>query len=348
MKLTVKDCLELNAFAGAEVLAHEKGLTSNVSSVSVFEGTGEEDLDIISNSRSEMLLTGFLGAKDDVAKQCRLVEKIARKGCPALAVFFDGKAAEEINSKVVAAAEKAGLTLIRMAPSIRYGEAIEGIMDSVLYGENFNNSLINNTVFHLLNFEKHSSFPEAVREAAINNDFQLIILSEEFNPVLTVETRHKATIADAIRLGRESTITGDAGKVYTQIDVNGVLTYWGPVNIGSDTYFMFIVDNEDVYTAGEMTKLAEIIELAMGMWKYTPERDAKADFIKALIRGNKSLAYNLQDEARISGQDIISVFFSKGISKEAESRAFAEFEMATDLEVMHINEEHFYAEIIDP
>ena len=338
MKLTVKDCLELNAFAGAEVLAHEKGLTGNVSSVSVFEGTDEEDLNLFGGNRSEMLLTGFLGAKGDVAKQCRLVERIARKGCPALAVFFDGRAADKVDDKVVAAAEKAGLTLIRMAPEIQYGKAIEGIMDSVLYGENFNNSLINNTVFHLLNFEKHSSFPDAVREAAINNDFQLIILSEEFNPVLTVETRHKATIADAIRLGRESSIKGDAGKVYTQIDVNGVLTYWGPVNIGSDKYFMFIVDNEDVYTAGEMTKLAEIIELAMGMWKYTPERDAKADFIKALIRGNKSFAYNLQDEARIDAQDIICAFFFKGFSRDEEAHAFAEFEMDTDLEVMHINE----------
>ena len=334
MKLTVKDCLELNAFAGAEVLACEEGLTGNVSSVSVFDSADEKDLNLYGAGADEMLLTGFLGAKGDAARQCRIVERIARRGCPALAVFFAG----DVDSKVIQAAAKAGLTLIRMAPEIAYDEAISGIMDSVLYGENFNNSLINNTVFHLLNFEKHSSFPDAVREAAINNDFQLIILSEDFNPVLTVETRHKATIADAIRLGREKSFAGSAGKVYTQIDVNGVLTYWGPVNIGNEKYFMFIVDNEDVYTAGEITKLAEIIELAMGMWKYTPERDAKSDFIKALIRGNKSLAYNLQDESRIAGGDIISVFFCKGIPKDEESRAFAAFELEKDLEVMHITE----------
>ena len=317
MKLTVKDCLELNAFAGAEVLTHADGLAGNVSSVSVFDGADESDLNLYSSGKSEMLLTGFLGAKNDVAKQCRLVESMARKGCPALAVFFAG-GNEEVDSRVVAAADKAELTLIRMAPEARYDQAIADIMDDLLYGENFNNSLISNTVFHLLNFEKHSSFNDAVREAAINNDFQLIILSEDFNPVLAVETRHRVTIADAIRIGRERSISEGAGKVYTQIDVNGVLTYWGPVNIGSDKYFMLIVDNEDVYTAGEITKLAEIIELAMGMWKYTPERDAKSDFIKALIRGNKSLAYNLQDEARIAGQDIISVFFSKGIPKDED------------------------------
>ena len=334
MKLTVKDCLELNAFAGAEVLAHEDGLTGNVSSVSVFDSADEKDLNLYGAGTDEMLLTGFLGAKGDAARQCRIVECIARRGCPALAVFFAG----DIDSKVIQSAAKAGMVLIRMAPEVTYDEAIAGIMDSVLYGENFTNSLINNTVFHLLNFEKHSSFPDAVREAAINNDFQLIILSEDFNPVLTVETRHKATIADAIRLGREKSFAGSAGKVYTQIDVNGVLTYWGPVNIGNEKYFMFIVDNEDVYTAGEITKLAEIIELAMGMWKYTPERDAKSDFIKALIRGNKSLAYNLQDESRIAGGDIISAFFCKGIPKDEESRAFAAFELEKDLEVMHITE----------
>ena len=176
MKLTVKDCLELNAFAGAEVLTHREGLAGIVSSVSVFDSADEGDLKLYGGIRSELLLTGFLGAKDDVTKQCRIVEHIARKGCPALAVFFTGKSSAKIDSKVVAAADKAGLTLICMAPGIEYDQAIEGIMDSVLYGENFNNSLINNTVFHLLNFEKHSSFPEAVREAAINNDFQLFIL----------------------------------------------------------------------------------------------------------------------------------------------------------------------------
>ena len=188
-----------------------------------------------------------------------------------------------------------------------------------------------------MNFEKHSNFQSAVREAAINNDFQLIILSEDFNPILTVETRYKVTIADAIKLGRERNVDGDS-KVYTMIDVNGVLTYWGPVTINNDKYYMFIVDNEDSYTAGEITKLAEIIQLAMGMWKYTPERDAKAEFIKALIRGNKSLAYTLKDEAKISGDDILSVFFSKGIGQETESQIFAEFEKEADLNIMKITE----------
>ena len=120
--------------------------------------------------------------------------------------------------------------------------------------------------------------------------------SKDFNPILTIETRQKTTIADAIRMGKERDV--EKAGIYTFIDVNGVLTYWGPITINKEKYFLFIVDNEDNYSAGEITKLAEIIELAMGMWKYTPERDVRAELIKALIRGNKSLAYSLKDEMR--------------------------------------------------
>lgn len=337
MKVTVADCLALECFKGAEVMAGKGNLSGDVRAVSVLDACDPEDMRLRKGDKEEILLTGFLGARNDVEKQCGIVETAAKTGCAALAVFHVGRAVKALDKRVVNTAERLMLPLIVMPEGAGYSRTITEIMDEVLYGDNFSNSLISNTVFHLLNFEKHSNFQSAVREAAINNDFQLIILSEDFNPILTVETRHKATIADAIRLGKERDVNS-VSKVYTMIDVNGVLTYWGPVTINNDKYYMFIVDNEDSYTAGEITKLAEIIQLAMGMWKYTPERDAKAEFIKALMRGNKSLAYTLKDEARINGDEILSVFFSKGIGAEVESQIFSEFEKEEDLNIMKITE----------
>lgn len=337
MKVTVADCLSLDAFKGAQVLAGKLNLSNDVKAISVLDACDIDDIALRKGDKAEVLLTGFLGVRDDVEKQCDIISAAAKNGCAAMVIYYVGKAIKALDPKVAETAEREKLPLLVMPEGAGYSQAITEVMDKVLYGDNFRNSLISNTVFHLLNFEKHSNFQSAVREAAINNDFQMILLSEDFNPILTVETRYKATIADAIKLGKERNVESDS-KVYTMIDVNGVLTYWGPVTINNDKYYMFIVDNEDSYTAGEITKLAEIIELAMGMWKYTPERDAKAEFIKALIRGNKSLAYTLKDEAKISGNDILSVFFSKGIGYEAESQIFAEFEKEEDLNVMKITE----------
>ncbi|MDD6310414.1 MAG: PucR family transcriptional regulator ligand-binding domain-containing protein [Firmicutes bacterium] len=348
MKATVKDCLELDAFIDAKVVASPGHLLNEVKSVSVIDACSGNDMDLIGIEAKDLLLTGFLNIRSDVERQCLMIKKIAAAGGAGLAVFFVGKGIKSLDPRVIETAERSGLPLIMMAPKIGYSQTISEVMDRILYGDSFGNSLINNTVFHLLNFEKHSSFQSALREAAINNDFQIILLSEEFNPILTIETRHKATIADAIRLGKERNVEGDTNRVYTMIDVNGVLTYWGPVSIGSDNYYMFIVDNEDSYTAGEITKLAEIIELAMGMWKYTPERDAKSDFIKALIRGNKSLAYTLQDEAKISGSYIVSVFFCKGLNRDLASKAFTDFEKSTDMSILRsVEDDEIYGMILN-
>lgn len=337
MKVTVADCLGLDTFRNAELVAGKAKISNEVKTVTPLEIFRIDDTELYQGDDTTIILTGFMGVRDDKAAQCEMIRKVAERGCAAVAICYTGRVLEKLDSEVAAAAEECGVPLIRLDPAVTPSGIITDVMDSVLYGDNFRNTLISNTVFHLLNFEKHSNFQSAVREAAINNDFQLILLSEDFNPILTVETRHNATIEDAIRLGRERNVETST-RAYTMIDVNGVLTYWGPVSINGEKYFMFIVDNEDSYTAGEITKLAEIIELAMGMWKYTPERDTRAEFIKALMRGNKSLAYSLKDEAKINGDDIRCVFFSKGIGAEAESKFFTEFEKENDLTVMKITE----------
>ncbi|MGI6766568.1 MAG: PucR family transcriptional regulator [Lentihominibacter sp.] len=339
MKVTVANCLELEAFTDAEIIAGKKGLKNEIKTISVLDVCGASDMDLIETARTGLLLTSFTDVRDDVDGQCRIVKEIAERGCAGLVVCNIGRVVKELDDKVISTANNTGLPLIKMAPGTGYSAVISQVMDRVLYGDNFANSLISNTIFHLLDFEKHSNFQSAAREAAINNDFQLVILSEDFNPIFTVETRHEVNLADAIRLGREKNVEQDTGKFYTLINIEGALTYWGPVIIGNEKYYMFIVDNEDSYTAGEITKLAEIIELAMGMWKYTPERDAKAEFIKALIRGNRSLAYSLQEEAKIDGSDVISAFFIKGLDRDAETQFFADFEKKTDLEIWKIAEE---------
>ncbi|MEA4922975.1 MAG: PucR family transcriptional regulator ligand-binding domain-containing protein [Eubacteriaceae bacterium] len=341
MKVTVKDCLELAAFDKAGVLAGKNDLGRAVKKISVLEATDAKDVASYYNGKDQMLFTSFFGMRANEDAQCRAIEVLAKNEAAALVIFNVGKVVKQISRKVVNTAERAGLPLIAMNPGSKLdmGDVITEVSGKLLMGDDdFENALINNAVFHLLNFEKYTSFPEAAKAAALSNDFQLILLSSDFNPVLSVETRHRTTIAEAIRLGKERDVE-NAGTVYTMIDVNGVLTYWGPVTIQGKKHFMFIVDNEDSYSAGEITKLAEIIELAMGMWKYTPERDSRAELIKALRRGNMSLAYSMKDEAEIDPADIVSVFFGKGMEEGHGHEIMEEFENTEALSIMRIIED---------
>ena len=341
MKVTVKDCLKLSAFQKAKVLAGENSLINQVDKVSVLDMFTAGDIKKHYTVRNQMVLTSFSAIRSNEDAQCKAIEALAAGGNTAIVVFYVGDIVRYLSDKVIAAAEKAGIPLIAMdadSPA-DMGDVIGEISERIFYGEdeNFTNSLIANTIYHLLNFEKYSNFQAAAKAAALNNDFQLILLSEDFNPVFSVETRHRTTIAEAIRLGKERSIENQSA-VYTKIDVNGVLTYWGPVNIRKTKYFMFIVDNEDSYSAAEITKLAEIIELAMGMWKYTPQRDAMAEFIHALRRGNMSLAYSLQDEVDVDPGDFISVFYAKGGKEGLSIGAMDRFQKDSLIRILRIHE----------
>lgn len=338
MKVTVKDCLALECLKGGILAAGERNIGKRVRSVSVLDADSREKAIKENGVRDQLVLTSFSGVQDRPETICAILEGIAEKKVAGIVVFHLKDGIHSLDPSVAEKAERVGIPLIVLPQENRseYADVIEQVMDKLFYGDNFKNNLINNTIYHLLDFERHSSFQSALKEAAVNNNFQVVLLSRDFNPILTVETRQRTTIADAIRMGKERDV--EKSGIYTFIDVNGVLTYWGPITVNGEKHFLFIVDNDDNYTAGEITKLAEIIELAMGMWKYSPERDIKAEFIKALIRDNKSLAYTLKDEMKISADSIVSVFYGKGIDMTEGNRLMSEFEKKENLEILRISE----------
>lgn len=338
MKITVSDCLSLETLTPGILAAGRNAVSNRVRSVSVMDAQTLEDALKENGVKEQLVLTSFSGILGNWPLITDIITGLAEKEAAGMVVFHLKNGLDSLPREVLTAADSAGFPLIVLPPenTSEYADVMQQISDRLQYGEDFKNNLISNTIYHLLDFERHSNFQSALREAAVSNNFQVVLLSKDFNPILTVETRQKTTIADAIRLGKERNV--EKSGIYTFIDVNGVLTYWGPITVAGEKHFLFIVDNEDNYSAGEITKLAEIIELAMGMWKYTPERDIKSEFIKALMRDNKSLAYTLKDEMGIDSENILSVFYAKEIDNQEDNAVIAEFERAHDLEVLRISD----------
>ena len=203
--------------------------------------------------------------------------------------------------------------------------------------ETFSNNLINGAIYHLLNFEKYSSFQQAARQAAVSNNFQIVLFSSDFNVVFSVETRHTITIEDAVRTRLDSG-NFDKDSKGAKVDVRGVETYWSPIEITGERYYILLVDNDKYYTQEEITKLGEIIELAMGMWNYAPERDPAAEMIRAMRRGNRGLAHTLLDELAIKEHELEGVFLVSGIKKKDALQTLASFENEYNLRTLRIVE----------
>lgn len=317
MRISVDDCLKLDAFAGANVVSCRRKSDRRVRAVSIFDETDVE-LAIERNGIPEQLiLTHFWTIADDVEAQCRVVAGYGHKNIAALVVFLCDSGLRELDPQVIKTAEDNGLLMITLQDNgmLTYAQIIEQVLDKILYGNNYSDNIINNTIYHLLNFDRHNNFQGALREAAVNNDYQIVLMTAEFNPILTIETRKKETIEDAIKIAKKYDVAHSTS--FTRVEISDVITYWGTIEINGEKHILMIVDNEDNYSAGEMKKLASVIELAMGMWKYTPERDSKSEFIKSAVRGDIAFAHTLVDEAGLKGKQYISVFYATGISQVA-------------------------------
>jgi len=208
----------------------------------------------------------------------------------------------------------------------------------------FTNQLLLDSIYHLLNFEKYSNFQMAAREAALASNFQIVLFSEDFNPVFSVETRHSVSIEEVARKGIETNIQHSTEN--TKLLFNDVVTYWGAVNIKDKKYYLLLVDNEDCYSQEEIVKLAEIMELAMGMWNYLPERDLNAEFIRALRRGTTQLASNLMDEMGLTNEDLVGVYYVPNVKKDEALKLLSSQEDKYSLKTIRVIETREVAGII--
>lgn len=315
MKTRISDCLNLPVFENAKILAGEDMTDRPVRYISVLEAIDIDDIDSENyepgSLEGYMLVTGFYGIRNDEKKQCLMVEKLADAGLCALVLHDVGKVVKEVSGELTDLCGKKGITLI----SVEGGggsvaaEMIEQVSHKLFYGtgDRFGDNLLTSSIYHLLNFEKYPDFPAAVRAAAEANAFQLVLLSSDLNPVLAIETQWKTTVERAVMKAREKAVEKRT-SIYTMINVDGVVTYWGSATINGQEYYMFVADNEDSYSTDEIIKLADIIELSIGMWKYTPASDSRSEFVKALRRGNVSTAYSRKEDAGIDEDKIISVF----------------------------------------
>ena len=154
MKITVKDCLELDVFKNCKIVAGKRNIENSVRTVSVMDAADVETAVANNGVREQVVLTSFYAMKNDTLKQAQAVKELAACGIAALVVFHVSDADNEEYVQMIEIAEAMGMPLIFIPEGSDYGyaDAIEQIMDKLLLGATFNNNLINNTIYHLLDF----------------------------------------------------------------------------------------------------------------------------------------------------------------------------------------------------
>ncbi|MBQ6582817.1 MAG: PucR family transcriptional regulator ligand-binding domain-containing protein, partial [Mogibacterium sp.] len=155
MKITIDDCLRLDAFRNSTVVSCRMKVDRRVRTVSVFDEDNIEMGVERNGVREQMVLTHMWGLRDDVDAQIRVVTGFGRKEIAALVVFLSEDGIRILDEQVIRAAEDSDLLMITVQDDgiLTYSAMIEQVLDKVLYGSNYSDNILNNTIYHLLNFD---------------------------------------------------------------------------------------------------------------------------------------------------------------------------------------------------
>ena len=91
MKITVNDCLSLDAFSGGILIGGKRNTDNRVRSVSVMDAQDAETAIEHCGKREQLVLTSFYGMENNPDMQKQVVEGLAQRGASALAVFHVAK-----------------------------------------------------------------------------------------------------------------------------------------------------------------------------------------------------------------------------------------------------------------
>ena len=79
MKVTVADCLKLDTFRNAELVAGTAKTSNEVKTVTPLEIFSPDDMELYQGDDTTIILTGFLGVRDDKTAQCEMIRKAAEQ-----------------------------------------------------------------------------------------------------------------------------------------------------------------------------------------------------------------------------------------------------------------------------
>jgi len=140
MSVYAEDLLNVPSLAGAEVVAGRGGLRKIISSISVLETVDSSVFtktvfpnDVVKGS--ELVITGFLNARENFDLQLDAVKYLCRLGEAGIILFYIGLYVKDIDPRIIKYANDNDFLIICMprgVPTLMYGDVIRDVMTAIV------------------------------------------------------------------------------------------------------------------------------------------------------------------------------------------------------------------------
>ena len=289
MSVSVSDLLGLPSLRAARVAAGHQGLGNMVSAISVLEAVDIGTLQSLAMaeapySGSELILTGFLNAKNSIDAQCASLRHLASIGAAGVVVYYVGIDIPYIDEKLINLANQIDFPLIIMPenrPDLRYSDVISEVMEIIIRDRSNSASLLGDI------FEQISRLAEHQRSV----DTLLRILRDRFHIslVLIDNTRRVLNAAawpssddDAVKALLEDAFYDGAKVVQTE---RGVFIYRKTIELQETAPLqLIIIKREDQLDAQTLMQIFEVVKLFIEIYNNRHGKVVISELVRAIMQ----------------------------------------------------------------
>jgi len=330
MSVTVADCLALPCLRDANVAGGSAGLNKIVASITVLEYASIPVLSHDLFAGSEICITAFATAKDDVELQCDVLRHLYNSGVVSLILYYIGVIVPKLDKKLIAVADELDMPLIVMPHKnmkYRYATALSEITEAILYDS------LHEKYFVPTIIERVAQFP--VRQRNLDNVIR--ILSDRFHINIIVTDEQMCLVSKAIwpttgsfdtdrfieSIGKDIE-SFHSGKIIEISDAYVSAFYSAIyVNKNQKMYIFAVMDGEDqigkTLNKNTLMQISESIQLIVSMQNYSDWSLSSNQLVNAIMNND---AYRTNQISAQTGFNIkqISDMWILMISKASEEK----------------------------
>lgn len=279
MSITVADLLKLPSLRNAELVAGHRGINKIVSSISVLESINLSLLDNdyqFNNDEylgSEMVITGFLNAADDVQLQIQIVRSLASGGEAGLILYYVGIFIKDIDAGLIDTANELDFPLIcmpRNQMNLRYSDVISDVMEAVLKDREQENSMAVSLLEQIARLPSHQQTVDNMVKALSSRLKASIILTDEKLQVIH-EANWPGGLGELNQAINKKTLPDSFGDPAAFSALGQGLLYRVTLdNPMASNMELFIIRDGVKLTYYELREAADSLRLAVALW--SPQR----------------------------------------------------------------------------
>lgn len=301
MSITVADLLTLPSLRAARVAAGKDGLSNIVSAVSVLEAVEPQDLLEMAARESpytgsELVITGFINAKDDVELQCANIKHLAGIGASALVLYYVGIDVKYIHPRLIALSDELHFPLIVMPENrheLRYSEVISEVMEAIIRERSNSTSLTSDV------FEQLSKLAEHQRTV----DTLLRILSDKLHITLAIQDSYGRTLnlaswpsTDSTALNRIAAQTENPGKAASSDTASREYHYIKTIDVKAGGSLKLIIIKQETEILEQLAdQICEVVKLFIEIYSNHHGEVVISELIRAIMHDEQIKIRRLAD-----------------------------------------------------